>query len=195
MKRRQNNRKLKSEILRLRAEGKSYNEIAKELDCSKSVISYHCSPKEGEKTRLKKRNKTIEHKLSRKITAFKSRCTKDNYRTFRAKVKTYKRSGKSNFTHSIVHNVSESFTTKDVIAKLGANPVCYLTGKKIDLNQPHTFQFDHIIPTSKGGTNDLDNLAICVSEANFAKGDLNLNELYSLCEDILNWRNKKNKKK
>lgn len=195
MKRRQNNRKIKSEILRLRSEGKSYNEIAKELDCSKSVISYHCSAQGGEKARLKKRNKTIEHKLSRKITAFKSRCTKDNYRIFRAKVKTYKRSGGSNFTHSIVNNVSESFTAKDVVAKLGPNPVCYLTGKKIDLNKPHTFQFDHIIPTSKGGTNNLDNLAICVSEANFAKGDLRLNELYSLCEDILNWRDKKNKKK
>lgn len=195
MKRRQNNRKIKSEILRLRSEGKTYSEIAKELDCSKSVISYHCSSQGGEKARVKKRNKTIEHKLSRKITAFKSRCTKDNYRIFRAKVKTYKKSGRRYSTHSIVNNVSKSFTTKDVVAKLGENPVCYLTGKKIDLNQPSTFQFDHIIPTSKGGTNNLDNLAICVSEANFAKGDLSLNELYSLCEDILNWRDKKNKKK
>lgn len=191
MKRRQNNRKIKSDILRLRSEGKSYNAIAKELDCSKSVISYHCSPQGGEKARLKKRNQSVNHKLSRKITAFKSRCTKNNYRIFRAKVKTYKRSDKSNSTHSIVNNIKDGFTAKDVVAKLGANPVCYLTGKKIDLNQPHTFQFDHIIPTSKGGTNNLDNLEICVSEANFAKGDLSLNELYSLCEDILKWRDKK----
>ena len=87
MKRRQNNRKIKSDILRLRSEGKSYNAIAKELDCSKSVISYHCSPQGGEKARLKKRNQSVNHKLSRKITAFKSRCTKNNYRIFRAKVK------------------------------------------------------------------------------------------------------------
>lgn len=37
---------LKFNILKLRNEGKSYNDISKLLNCSKSVISYHCSNNE-----------------------------------------------------------------------------------------------------------------------------------------------------
>lgn len=177
--------KRKEDIIRLRKEGKTYSEIQEEIGCSKSTISYHCSEDGNEKKRTKARNKTINHKLSRKITAFKSRCTRENYQTFRSKVKTYKRSGTSNYTHSVVNNLKKNFTTKDVIKKIGQNPVCYLTGEKIDLNKPHTFQFDHIIPTSKGGTNDLENLNICIKEANFAKGDMSVDELKCLCEKIL----------
>ena len=34
---------MKEKILKLRLEGKTYNEIQKELNCAKSTISYHCS--------------------------------------------------------------------------------------------------------------------------------------------------------
>ena len=34
---------MKEEILKLRKEGKTYNEIHKDLGCAKSTISYHCS--------------------------------------------------------------------------------------------------------------------------------------------------------
>jgi DNA invertase Pin-like site-specific DNA recombinase len=37
------NKDLKNKIIELRKEGRSYNEISKILQCSKSVISYHCS--------------------------------------------------------------------------------------------------------------------------------------------------------
>lgn len=33
---------MKEEIIKLRKEGKSYNVIAKELNCKKSLVSYHC---------------------------------------------------------------------------------------------------------------------------------------------------------
>jgi transposase len=33
---------IKEKIINLRKEGKSYNEISKELNCSKATISYHC---------------------------------------------------------------------------------------------------------------------------------------------------------
>lgn len=42
--------KLKQQIEELRKNGKTYNEIAKELLCSKGTIAYHLSPKVGEKT-------------------------------------------------------------------------------------------------------------------------------------------------
>ena len=61
-----NNKKRKEDILRLRKAGKTYNEIQEEVGCSKSVISYHCGEGKTEKQRVKKRNKSPQHKLSRK---------------------------------------------------------------------------------------------------------------------------------
>jgi 5-methylcytosine-specific restriction endonuclease McrA len=89
-----------------------------------------------------------------------------------------------------VNNVSKNYSCKDVINKIGKTPVCYLTGEKIDLNKPQTYNLDHLIPTSKGGSNDLSNLGICLRDANQAKGDLLVDELYSLCEKILSWKEK-----
>lgn len=34
---------MKSEILKLRSEGKSYNDICRILNCSKSTVAWHCS--------------------------------------------------------------------------------------------------------------------------------------------------------
>ena len=36
-------KKHKEDILRLRSEGKLYNQICEELGCSKGTVSYHCS--------------------------------------------------------------------------------------------------------------------------------------------------------
>jgi hypothetical protein len=36
------NQELKDKILKLRKEGNGYVKIAKKLDCSKSIVSYHC---------------------------------------------------------------------------------------------------------------------------------------------------------
>ena len=187
MRKRLNNRKLKPQILKLRAEGKTYNQIAKELDCSKSVISYHCgngSEKERVLSALKKRPI-----LYSKISRFKGRCTRSDYKKIQSKIKTFKRSTKNSACSStIVNSINKNYTYKDVLNKIGDNPVCYLTGTPIDLNKPETYQLDHIIPTSKGGSNDLDNLQICIKEANTAKGDLMVDELYELCEKILKYK-------
>ena len=89
-----------------------------------------------------------------------------------------------------VHNVSRPYTCKDVVEKIGVKPICYLTGRKINLNNPSKYSLDHIIPTAKGGSNDLNNLGITCIEVNHAKGSLSLKEFYSLCEEVLAWRNK-----
>lgn len=49
---------LKEKILKLRKQGKSYNQISKELSCSKGTISFHCSKLEENKS-IKKNNKKI----------------------------------------------------------------------------------------------------------------------------------------
>tara|TARA_R110000824_G_scaffold241616_1_gene430375 strand:- start:236 stop:502 length:267 start_codon:yes stop_codon:yes gene_type:complete len=80
------------------------------------------------------------------------------------------------------------------VEKIGANPICYLTGRKINLNNPSKYSLDHITPTAKGGSNDLNNLGITCIEVNHAKGSLSLKEFYSLCEEVLAWRDKQRNK-
>lgn len=59
------NKGLKEKILKLRDEGKNYNEVQKELNCSKGVISFHLSQKvrDKQKRRLQKRRKNIKNEL------------------------------------------------------------------------------------------------------------------------------------
>ena len=68
--------------------------------------------------------------------------------------------------------------------------MCYLTGSKINLDEPKAYSLDHRVPVAHGGSNELENLEICSVEANKAKADLTLDEFYKLCEDVLAWRKK-----
>ena len=184
----------KKEILRLHKKGLSYRAIAKKLGCSKGTISYHCSKNQTEKKRVLTANKARGYDLSKKVTAIKSKCTKAQWRAFRTKINGFKRKHKGSKKHANsswrVHNVSIPYISKDVVNKIGSKPICYLTGRKIDLNNTASFTFDHRVPTVKGGTNDLENLEICSTEANLAKAGLLLEDFYSLCEEILAWRDK-----
>lgn len=185
MKRTLNNRRLKPDILRLRSEGKTYNQISKILNCSKSVISYHCG-NGNEKRRVLdyKRNKnTLKKCIMSKLNTFKSRhLTK----SVKSKTANFKRHSKS-----IVNNINEdNYTTQDVIDKIGEKPTCYLTGKSIDLCDTASYSFDHIIPVAQGGTNDLSNLGVCTFEANQSKSELMLEDFYDLCEAVLKHRDK-----
>ena len=60
---------MKDEILRLRAEGKSYNEIVAILGCSKGTVSYHCGEGQVEKTKARKLGSKT-NKISQKIFTF-----------------------------------------------------------------------------------------------------------------------------
>ena len=48
---------MKEKIIKLREDGKTYNEIVEILGCSKSTISYHCSKLEINESRKEKNNK------------------------------------------------------------------------------------------------------------------------------------------
>jgi 5-methylcytosine-specific restriction endonuclease McrA len=78
-----------------------------------------------------------------------------------------------------------TFKVKDLLEKIGDNPVCYLTGRKIDLLDGKSYHLDHIIPKNKGGTNTLDNCNIACKDANQAKGNLLYSEFILLCETVL----------
>ena len=178
----------KEDILKLRSQGLCYREIAKKLGCAKSTISYHCGKNQSEKKRVTNQSVNV---LCKKVSSFRSRCTADSYRAFRTKIKGFRSKTKGlRCTSGRVNNISKPYNCKDVLYKIGENPICYLTGKKIDINASATYHLDHITPNANGGTNDLSNMGICCAEANQAKGALSVDEFYSLCEEVLAWRDK-----
>ncbi len=165
---------MKKEILKLRAEGKTYNQIVEILGCSKSMVSYCCGQGQQEKT-LKRNKKwkenncllvklnNADNRLRKKVDSFKRRTDLRNVR-------------KSN---------SDILSYKTVKEKLEQYPFCYLTGREIDLNNSSSYHLDHFVPTSKGGSNSFDNLKLACKEANLAKNNLSLEEFLSLCKEVL----------
>ena len=73
--------KHKDEILRLRSEGRSYNEIQKELGCSKGTISYHLGV--GQKDKTLNRQKDNRNNIRKYIQEYKQlkgcKDCKENY--------------------------------------------------------------------------------------------------------------------
>lgn len=180
---------MKDEILRLRAEGKSYRDIVKTLGCSISTVSYHCDIMQRNKTHARVRKcKAKMHPYKRKLIAFTSR-------KFISKNRMPIRSDRRLLTdkiydfltryHQNIGDTMQTITDKDVIDKFGQNPKCYLTGNDIDINKPRTYHFDHKVPVSRGGTNTLDNLEICTKKANNSKSDMTHDEFVEFCKTVL----------
>jgi 5-methylcytosine-specific restriction endonuclease McrA len=144
---------MKEQILELRRAGKSYKEICSLLNCSRKVVSSHCS------------QERIQW----------DRSIRDKTEDFQRERLGKKGKGKRDLT----------FRWKDVIEKFGWETTCYLTGRKINLKEPKTYQFDHIVSISKGGSNTIDNLGICCRNANQAKHDMSVEEFLNLCKEIL----------
>lgn len=80
----------------------------------------------------------------------------------------------------------------EIYRKITANPFCYLTGTKIDLTDSQSYEFDHIIPKSRGGKNDLNNLGLCTRTANRCKTNLTPEEFLELCKQVVRHHENKN---
>ncbi len=180
---------LEIQIKKLRQRGYSYREIKKELGCSSGTISYHLSEGQKEKTLERTRQRRNNDPLRRKLDSFTStrrveKIAKEAKSTV-AKLAWVKTQGFQRRMKSAYKSKSEgNFTFNDVIEKMGRYTTCYLTGEPIDLMQPQTYEFDHIIPATKGGSNTLDNLGICCKEANRAKSDLSVEEFVEMCGKV-----------
>jgi 5-methylcytosine-specific restriction endonuclease McrA len=59
---------------------------------------------------------------------------------------------------------------------------CALSGRSLDIA---TAEVDHIVPTCRGGTDDLRNLRLVAPEANASKHGMTDDELIALCRNIL----------
>lgn len=184
---------LSDNILVLKAKGYTYNQIRDELGCSKGTIAYHLGDGQKKKSsdRQKKLLSTTRGKINKKINRFSSATipkANENWgelynsrlpsRLRSDKVGAFQRDGETKLT-------LREFEWSDVVAKFGdGQTICYLTGEPIDYDAPNTYEFDHIIPRSRGGSNKIDNLGIATREANRAKGDLSIDEFVDLCEKV-----------
>lgn len=166
---------MKEQILKLRAQGKTYDEIKDILGCSKGTISYHCGAGQKEKTNERKVKSRKNNPIAKKLEVFKSAGNRNKSRDFQR----LREGGK------LIKDREYFFKEMDVIKKISKNPICYLTGRPVDLYKPSTYHFDHIVPAAKGGSNKLNNLGLSCKEANMAKSDLLLEDFIELCKDVI----------
>jgi IS30 family transposase len=61
-------RQIKNEILSLREQGKTYNQISKQLNCAKSTINYHC--KKYDLTDIGYKNFQVDSETAQRIYDF-----------------------------------------------------------------------------------------------------------------------------
>jgi len=178
---------LKDQIFELRKQGLGYKKIAQILGCASSTVSYHCNKETRERVRKKVENfretefwkysliKRLDDFKRRKIGKGKSPYSKDWCKKLRTAVSRFK-----------LRNMAECkyyYNYKDVLEYFGHIVKCGLTGRKIDLTKDD-YHIDHIIPVSRGGTNNLDNMQFTIPEANCAKGDMLNEEFVALCKEV-----------
>lgn len=158
---------MKELILKLRKEGKTYDEIRTEVGCSKGTISYHCGKGQKIKYRNRQRRnrKKINNIINRKIKNFKNAALHGT--------DPYKRKTTGRFSYASAYE------------KVLNSQVCYLSGRRIDLSDTTSFHIDHIKPICRGGKNTLKNLGVLRKEVNMAKGGMMNSEFIDLCIDVL----------
>ena len=175
-------------IINLRKQGLSYSAIAEQLNCAKSTISYHCNQstkdKVNEKSERHKSEEPWKVKLISSLANFKGR-KRGRGKIYQNKDWNKKlRTAVSKFKNRSKNMPKENYTYKDVIEYFGGTTVkCELTGRTIDL-LVDDYNIDHILPVSRGGSNELDNMAFTIPQANTAKSDLTNEEFVALCKEV-----------
>lgn len=187
----QENADKSNKIKKLNSKGHTVTEISKMIGCSKGVVRYHLGYKNTEVYK-KHKQKYLKTRHPFVLKYYKY----INPKIYKPKNPNRKNTDKQALTAKVfkfiyrneLHLMSKNkFNVKDIINKYGDNPICYLTGEQLNIYDTKTYQFDHIIPSSKGGDNSLDNLGICTSEANKAKQDMTPEQFIILCKKVLEY--------
>ncbi len=181
---------MKEQILKLKEEGKSYNEIKAILKCSKGTISYHCGEGQKEKSRNRGRRNKSKNSLISRVSNFmcKTKKAKSYYgKKINSATRDFQRR-ESYGGHGLSNSKDHSFSVNDVIEKFGEDTICYLSGEKINLIKDNHYCCDHKIPATRGGSNNIDNLGILHKVVNKMKSDLTIDEFIFWCRKICKYQ-------
>ena len=169
---------LKEEILGLKKQGLSYNQIRDRLGCSKGTISYHCGEGQKEKTLSNTRIRRRLSPLRTKMEAFKYSKKKELQDPFAEVFRPKRKALQDKMIHFARIGTKANrmgyrfmFKLKDLVKKIGDDPRCYWTNRKINLESRRSYHLDHFVPRSRGGDNSLGNCVLACREANQGKGD------------------------
>lgn len=171
-------------IQELRKQRLSYSEIASKLNIAKSTVNYYCCS--NSKKLCTKRAHKFEWKyiFIRKIDEFKTKISGNPVSMGLDWNKKF-RSSCSRFRLKNMNTTK--FTYKEALEHLGGTLTkCYLTGREINILKDD-YCLDHIIPASKGGTNDLDNMGITIPIVNASKSNMTVEEYLALCKEVLEY--------
>ena len=177
---------LNKKIIALRQKQYSFRQIAEELNCSKSTVSYALRKKTRDK--VKKKSASLpqhEKKILNKIYCFKNAHLSDKPKAAWYINKSPRQVKQSISVKAHRFQRAMTFNAKDVLKKFGKHFPCALTGRPIDFYKPETYEYDHIQPISRGGDNTLNNLQLLCPEANQAKGRLTDQEFIELCKEVV----------
>lgn len=167
---------LKEDILALRAKGKTYSQIADELKCTKAVLSYHVNPNAKGRHNTYQKTRRESNPVIQKTERFRGKPLK----ALRDRTDGFQRRSGSK-----VLSRNNKFNYHDIVEKIGPNPQCYLTGRPIDLSKSESYQFDHIMPATRGCDNSLNNLGLACRQANQMKSDMTVEELVQIAIELL----------
>jgi 5-methylcytosine-specific restriction endonuclease McrA len=172
---------LKEQIIELRDQGLTYDQIKAQLQCSKSTICYHLTDQEKVNTRLRSKSFKATNPLAVKLSNFITTSRKG----INNKVTKFKQDQEVRQGNKAHKDLTNNLNYKEVYEILSQNSQCYLTGLEIDLSKPATYQLDHILPISRGGTSTLDNMGLTSKDANQAKRGMTNDEFFELCASVI----------
>ena len=144
-----------------------FKRIAAHVGCAPNTVKYHLMDSAKDASRVRVNRSRKKNPLRTKLSHFG------------VEVKWHMRVKQMNSKSTV------KVTLEELTQKIGADPICYLTGRKINLLDSRSYHLDHKIPRCKGGDNSLDNLEIASREANQAKNDMSLEEFFAFCKEVL----------
>lgn len=163
-------------IQAMRANQVGYRTIAKALGIPTSTVRYWADPDKAKRDgAARKRAWFSRHPMLGKINCYRSR------KLIGSKTRDFQR----RVAGHLAPQVTSTFTLDDVLDKVGNAPCCYLSGRLIDINQPETYAFDHIVPVAQGGENTLANLGLLHADINRMKSDKTPDECIAIMIEVL----------
>ena len=174
------------QIEALRLQGYSYKDIQNTLNCSKGTISYHLGKGQKEKTKQRRNNiPQLVYLIRKRINHFQNPIIRTQRKLYPKTSFTHRQMSKAITAKATRFQKNAAFNYKDVYAKYGDHFQCALTGRPLSWNKPQEYEYDHILPTARGGTACLDNLQILCTDANRAKNDMTEDEFLDLCKEVV----------